>query len=946
MERKSNVFDRVLAALMIVVMLFSNGGAGLSVFAEELLDQVALEAQADASVEGELSDESRDLVVENTSSDGSDGSEVDPSQSEDSLTGEVSDGTSDAVTADGTTELTEGNEQNTEGTEASGDGSVSETREENSENLPVNSAGEDVLSNEKAIDMEQDSQDVEPNADSTENNGGEGEGSETNDEEVTYTLTFDPNTEEGGTLAPITIQVKEGEPIGDQLPDCPDVPGYRTKWVVISEDETKTVITSETVVLGEFTAVVDKEKIVYTVTFVQEDGTEVTRSTDIDAGFAINELPAVTPKTNQIGKWVYPGTTNEFTVGTVVSSDLTVNAYYEQNIFTVKFMVDDAQYEEMTTATGTTIVLPSDPVKAGATFKGWYTEPDGKGTQYTASSTVSSDLTLYAFFEGHVRVSFLVKDDAGNIISEKSQYFVDLNVGDQITTMPEDPFIAGKAFDYWKNENTGAKVEAGTTVTESFNAVAVFKSIDTYELTVNYFYMNGEDRVAVGTQVYDLVEGDFPYTVIAPSFTIASEITDEPTYYPSQATIIVEKSQFTKEEGSDKYTFIVEDEYVASDAEYVVGHYLKSLSGDGYELIETVDKVGVKNSKVTPEIKSYPFAQYENRDENVTITETSTPKQELKVYYTRRDFTLSFDVSGGNYIEAVTAKYGTEVTLPLSASRAGYTFDGWYKDSDYNEPVGTSITLEDNMTLHAKWVAAQVDYKIVYMVENANDADYSYLATVTKKAATGTTITMTAQTAGANGTRPSELDTTNFTFKDSTTETILADGTTVIVVRYSRNVYTLQGRSGTGWNASDISGATVTAKYGADITQAWTEHFNNRDGSWSYDNRNNSKFKSLTIMPSLEVREHGSGNTIYVFNHEDTADFYQHLEYWLQNYSGEGVVTTTYNGKTYGRVKSVDMRYNYLSDTDDWYDITGYTKAGYTATSSRTKNGTYSSFFI
>ena len=90
MERKSNVFDRVLAALMIVVMLFSNGGAGLSVFAEELLDQVALEAQADASVEGELSDESRDIVAENTSTDGSNGSDVDSSQSANSLTGEVS----------------------------------------------------------------------------------------------------------------------------------------------------------------------------------------------------------------------------------------------------------------------------------------------------------------------------------------------------------------------------------------------------------------------------------------------------------------------------------------------------------------------------------------------------------------------------------------------------------------------------------------------------------------------------------------------------------------------------------------------------------------------------------------------------------------------------------------------------------------------------------------
>ena len=393
MERKSNVFDRVLAALMIVVMLFSNGGAGLSVFAEELLDQVAIEAQADASVEGELSDEPRDIVAENTLSDGSNGSDVDSSQSEDSLTGEVSDGTSDAVTADGTTELTEGNEQNTEGTEASGDGSVSEGGEDSSEKGSVDVEGDESSLNEIIPDSEQDSQDVEPNADSTENNGGEGKGSDAN-AEVTYTVTFDPNTEEDGQLAPIVIQVKEGETIGDQLPECPDVPGYRTKWVVINADETKTVITSETDVSGEFTAVVDKEKIVYTVTFVQEDGTEETRTTDVDAGFAINDLPEVTPKTNKIGKWVYPGTTNEFTVGTIISEDLTVNAYYEQNIFTVTFMVDDAQYEEMTTATGTTIVLPSDPVKAGATFKGWFTEPGGKGTQYTASSTVYYALLL------------------------------------------------------------------------------------------------------------------------------------------------------------------------------------------------------------------------------------------------------------------------------------------------------------------------------------------------------------------------------------------------------------------------------------------------------------------------------------------------------------------------------------------------------------------------
>ena len=59
---------------------------------------------------------------------------------------------------------------------------------------------------------------------------------------------------------------------------------------------------------------------------------------------------------------------------------------------------------------------------------------------------------------------------------------------------------------------------------------------------------------------------------------IASEIEDDPTYYPSQPTITVTKNQFTKAEGSDKYTFTVEDEFVAASAEYIVKHYLKDLT--------------------------------------------------------------------------------------------------------------------------------------------------------------------------------------------------------------------------------------------------------------------------------------------------------------------------------------------------------------------------------
>ncbi len=751
------------------------------------------------------------------------------------------------------------------------------------------------------------------------------------------TVTFNPNTEENGGLANILVDVVKGEAIGDKLPTVPTEQGYTTKWV--RQDDETVEVTAETVASDSFTAVVAKKEIIYTVTFVQEDGTHVTRETSVTQGFAVNDLPAVTPKEHQVGKWVYhleETPVREFTVGTRVFEDTTVYAYYEQNVFTVTFMDGDKVHAEFTTASGTTIVLPTDPVRTGATFSGWFTQPNGQGTQYTASSTVSEDLTLYAYFKDQVRVRFLVKDDQDNTISEKSQYFVDLSVGDTIETLPDDPFLPGKVFDHWKNENNDETVTVGYTVTESFDAVAVFTDIEIYELTMYYYYMNGSNKVEVGTQVYEITKTDVAngFTVTAPSSTIATEIYQEQMYYPNRPTVTVtledEWTQGTDDQGNVKMMRTERVEYVAADAEYQVKHWLKDLNGDGFtELIDTVGKTGVKNSVVTPEVNNYAFAKYDHRDENVTITETSNPKQVLNVYYTRRSFTLSYNVSGGKYIDAETAPYGTQITLPTTATRAGYTFAGWYKDADCTQSAGSAITLEADTVLYAKWTPAQSEYKIVYMIENANDDGYSYLATVTKTAATDSTVTMTAQTAGANGTRPSGLDTTNFTFKDSTTETVKADGTTVVTVRYSRNVYTITWE-GSGYEVegnyaywrTGRGRATLTAKYGADISAQWAATFNTPHPNWCWNfssnyNDNDEKFTSLDIMPS-------GNKTVYHWFYSTTKT--QVLNYWFENY--DGTQTKTYNGRTYGLFKSVTVHYNYLYDTD--YPVyAGYTKGGW-----------------
>ncbi|MBN2811226.1 MAG: InlB B-repeat-containing protein [Spirochaetales bacterium] len=46
--------------------------------------------------------------------------------------------------------------------------------------------------------------------------------------------------------------------------------------------------------------------------------------------------------------------------------------------------------------TTTLEVLPGGLEKKGYTFEGWWTEPDGQGTQFTKETTVLSDMTLYA----------------------------------------------------------------------------------------------------------------------------------------------------------------------------------------------------------------------------------------------------------------------------------------------------------------------------------------------------------------------------------------------------------------------------------------------------------------------------------------------------------------------------------------------------------------------
>lgn len=73
------------------------------------------------------------------------------------------------------------------------------------------------------------------------------------------------------------------------------------------------------------------------------------------------------------------------------------------------------------------------------------------------------------------------------------------------------------------------------------------------------------------------------------------------------------------------------------------------------------------------------------------------------------NYTLTFDTNGGSALNSVTKAANDVVDLSkYRPVREGYTFEGWYSDSELTKQV-ISITLNSNMTVYAKWSENKTD---------------------------------------------------------------------------------------------------------------------------------------------------------------------------------------------------------------------------------------------
>lgn len=119
----------------------------------------------------------------------------------------------------------------------------------------------------------------------------------------------------------------------------------------------------------------------------------------------------------------------------------------------------------------------------------------------------------------------------------------------------------------------------------------------------------------------------------------------------------------------------------------------------------------------------YTLSNYAENAKVTSISPTTVGNYSLYAKFTPQSRTITYVLDGGTNSSENPSSYtiGTGVSELKSATKLGYTFNGWYSDSSFTmEVTGISGTQMENVTLYAKFTANR--YQITYELNDGTNA--------------------------------------------------------------------------------------------------------------------------------------------------------------------------------------------------------------------------------
>ncbi|MFA6738884.1 MAG: InlB B-repeat-containing protein, partial [Bacilli bacterium] len=87
----------------------------------------------------------------------------------------------------------------------------------------------------------------------------------------------------------------------------------------------------------------------------------------------------------------------------------------------------------------------------------------------------------------------------------------------------------------------------------------------------------------------------------------------------------------------------------------------------------------------------------------------------------QRSVVVTFNTNGGSAITEQIIAVGGTVDMPDDPTKTGYDFSGWFQDVDLTSSFSETTTVEENLTLYAKWTPK--NYTVSWDTVGGNDID-------------------------------------------------------------------------------------------------------------------------------------------------------------------------------------------------------------------------------
>jgi uncharacterized repeat protein (TIGR02543 family) len=119
------------------------------------------------------------------------------------------------------------------------------------------------------------------------------------------------------------------------------------------------------------------------------------------------------------------------------------------------------------------------------------------------------------------------------------------------------------------------------------------------------------------------------------------------------------------------------------------------ISTDTYAYGTEKNSITIPND---PYKEGYTFTGW-----SIALPNSITTNLTLTATYTMNTYQLTFQTSGGSVVGPLSLNYQSSITLPSNPTKEGYTFSGWYKDSELTTPFSFTTMPSQDLTVYAKW---------------------------------------------------------------------------------------------------------------------------------------------------------------------------------------------------------------------------------------------------